>query len=435
MPNNYIEIGSSGLRRYSGFITEEWLRQLDGPRGTKMYREMADNDGLIGGILFTVEMLLRNVRWRVQPFDDSPASLEQAEFVESLMDDMSHTWGDFIAESLSMLIYGFAPMEIVYKRRVGPTESDPTRRSRHSDGRIGWRKLPLRSQDSLDRWEFDDDGGIRGMWQDPINGGSPVLIPIEKMLLFRTTSRKNSPEGRSALRNAYVSYYHKKKITEMEATGVNRDLTGMPVFWLPPSLFDPNATASEKAQLAEYRHIMENIRADSQGGLLLPLLLDANGKKLLHFELAGTGTRRQHDTSAIINRHDQQMAISFLADFIMLGHEGVGSFALSSDKTAMFATALGAWLGSLADTVNRHGLPRLYELNGWDSAQTATLIPGDLEKPDIEKLTNAVATLTSAGFLTPGAVQDENHLRETLDMPALDESAAEEDRATPAETE
>ena len=80
-------------------------------------------------------------------------------------------------------------------------------------------------------------------------------------------------------------------------------------------------------------------------------------------------------------------------------------------------------------------MPRLYELNGWDSAQTATLVPGDIEKPNITELTTAVATLTSAGFLTPGAVQDENHLRETLDMPALDESAAEEGRATPAETE
>jgi len=31
----------------------------------------------------------------------------------------SHTWEDFVVEALSMLGYGFAPHEIVYKRRLG----------------------------------------------------------------------------------------------------------------------------------------------------------------------------------------------------------------------------------------------------------------------------------------------------------------------------
>ena len=57
-----------------------------------------------------------------------------------------------------------------------------------------------------------------------------------------------------------------------------------------------------------------------------------------------TGGRRQFDTNAIIERYDTRMAMTVLADFIFLGHQSVGSFALSSDKTELFSMAIGAYL-------------------------------------------------------------------------------------------
>lgn len=414
----FTEAGVSGLRQQGGVVDEEWLRKLQGERGRRVYREMADNDDLVGAILFAIEMLLRNVEWRVEPATDDPDHVEVAEFFESLMDDMSHTWEDFISEVLTMLVFGFAPHEIVYKRRDGPTQKDPSRRSRHDDGRIGWRKLPLRGQDTLDRWEFDEDGGTRGMWQFPPTGGAPIFIPIEKLLIFRTTSRKNNPEGRSVLRNAYVSWYRKKRIAEFEAIGVERDLAGLPVFYLPPSLFDPNAPAEVKKQLAEYRRIIENIKSDEQAGLMLPSLYDQNNNQLVKFELAGTGSTRMFDTSAIVSRYDRSIAMTVLADFILLGHEKVGSFALSSDKTSMFSTALGAWLKEIAAVINRHAVPRLMELNAIPSDAAPEYVPGDLEKEDVDKFSVAITNLTNAGWLTPGGEEDEDHIRGLLDLPS-----------------
>ena len=37
-------IGDSGIRMYGGIVVEEFLRELVGERGIKVYREMADND-------------------------------------------------------------------------------------------------------------------------------------------------------------------------------------------------------------------------------------------------------------------------------------------------------------------------------------------------------------------------------------------------------
>lgn len=415
----FTEVGVSGLRQQGGVVDEERLRKLQGDRGRRIFREMADNDDLIGAILFAIEMMLRNVEWRVEPATDDPDHVEVAEFFESLMDDMSHTWEDFVSETLTMLVHGFAPHEIVYKRREGPAQSDPTRRSRHDDGRIGWRKIPLRSQDTLDRWEFDDDGGIKGMWQLPPSSGGLILIPIEKMLIFRTTSRKNNPEGRSVLRNAYVSWFRKKRIAEFEAIGVERDLAGMPIFYLPSQLFDPNASADVKSQLSEYQRIIENIKNDEQAGLILPAVFDENNNRLVEFTLAGTGSRRLFDTSAIISRYDRSIAMTVLADFILLGHEKVGSFALSSDKTSMFATALGAWLKEIAAVINRHAVPRLMNLNAFPTEATPSFVPGDLEKDDVSRFAEAVSKLTGMGWLTPGSEDDENHIRNLLDMPSI----------------
>lgn len=432
--------GSTGLRQFGGVIDEEWLRRLQGVTGKRVYREMADNDPTVGALLFSVEMLLRNVEWRVEPFSDDPVHQEQAEFVESLVTDMSITWEDFISEAMTMLSHGFAPFEILYKRRVGPLESDPIKRSRHTDGLIGWRKLAIRSQDTVDEWVFDEDGGLEGFWQldtyqDGRGAGERVFLPMGKLLLFRTTSRKNNPEGRSVLRNAFVPWFRKKRIEEAEAIGVERDLAGMPIVYVPNELFDPNASAEKQAQLAKYYTLVEEIKNDEQAGVVLPSLFDPNGNRVVEFTLAGTGSRRLFDTTGIIRRYDQAIAQVVLGDFVLLGHEKVGSFALADTKTAMFSLALGAWLKEIASVLNRHGLPRLYDLNGWDPSECAELVPGDIEQPDLDKFSTAVANLAGAGFLTPGGERTEAKIRELLDLPEEDLAALGELMGPPAPPE
>jgi hypothetical protein len=70
--------------------------------------------------------------------------------------------------------------------------------------------------------------------------------------------------------------------------------------------------------------------------------------------------------------------MTMLADFVLMGHENVGSFALSSDKTALFAVALGGWLDGIRDIFNLHAIPRLVAINGWPTDRcwsTATSRP------------------------------------------------------------
>ncbi len=364
------ERGVSGLKIQQGRVTEEFIPSLRGKAAMRVFREMQDNDAVIGAMLFSIQMLIRQAEWSVVPPEpregepEAPNAQLDADFLASNLEDMSSTWQDTLSEILSMLPFGFAPMEIIYKLRKGDTD-DPKTRSLFSDGKLGWRKLALRAQESIDEWIFDDAGGIQGLIQeDPVTFGR-FEIPIEKILLFRTTSFKNNPEGRSALRNAYRSWFMKKRVEELEGIGLERDMAGLPIAWVPPEWMSPTANAAQKASLAAMENIVKNIRNDEQAGIILPSVMHpSTGDRIIDFKLMSSGGRRQFDTEAIIRRYDQRMAMTLLADFIILGHDSVGSFALATTKTAMFTSAINSILDTIRDTMNRHAVPRLFRLNG-----------------------------------------------------------------------
>ena len=223
------EIGTSGLQHVGGFVIDDFVGDLRGLRGAKVWREMADNDPVVGAMLFAIERLILQIDWRIEPFKENPDAVvktkdqDNADFVEECMNDMSESWDSTLSSIMSFLTYGYAYCEIVYKKRVTSDTKDPTKRSNYSDGKIGWRKLALRAQETTWQWIFDEDGGIKGLEQMDQSAGNHgvVMIPIEKALLFRTSSVRNNPEGRSLLRNAYRPWKFKKTIEEIEAEKQN----------------------------------------------------------------------------------------------------------------------------------------------------------------------------------------------------------------------
>lgn len=391
------EIGRSGLKHSGGQVREEILPELRGREGIRIYKQMRDNDSTVGSILFAVGMLMRQAKWVVNAYKD-PAATEAAEadkkvaeFIKSCMEDMSMTWGDMLSEVLSMLVFGWSYLEIVYKKRNGYLPNNPGQSSKYDDGLIGWRKMPLRAQDTLDKWEFDAQGGIKGMWQR-IEGQSNVFIPASKALLFRTETTKNNPESRSILRNSYVPWYFKKRIQEIEGIGIERDLAGLPVIQPPEGVDIFN---SEDPVATRIRHeaemVVRNIRRDEQEGVVLPF-----GWELT---LLTTGGKRNFNTTEIINRYDTAMAMTVLADFIILGHNNrYGSFALAGSKTHMFGVAIGGWLDVIKSVLNRYAVPRLLAINGMDSTRPPSIEPTDIEVPDLEALGSYIANLQRAGF-------------------------------------
>lgn len=416
-----IEIGDTGLRRYSGYVREEFLRQLTGRRGAQVFREMRDNDAIVGATMFAVEQILRTVDWKVEPSDPTnPQAVEAADFLSSCLDDMDRPWSEVITEILTFLTFGWSLHEIVYRYR------SPRYGSIYSDGRIGWRKIALRSQETLLRWKFTEHGAPIGFYQQPWSKGGTVFIPAEKYVLYRTTSNLNNPEGRSILRNAYRSWYFKKKIEEIEAMGMERDLTGLPVMRVPSQIMRDDADADEKALFAKLKQVLLNIKRAEDEGIMLPTDTDDNGNPLFDLTLLTTGGRRQFDTNQIVTRYDQRIAQSMLADFILLGHQSTGSFALSNDKTNIFTVAIDAFLRLIEDTTNKQAVSRLMQLNGYAPELWPRIKAGAPEQRSLGEIASYVKDLVSSGAILPDPALDE-HLREIADLPPP--SQEEEDDA------
>jgi hypothetical protein len=417
-----MSLGTTGLKQSAGMIDEEFLARLRGPNGVRTYLEMWLNSPIIGAALHVIETLITQTEWRVEPAkgNKSPEAKAEAEDTENSLGDMSHTWEEMISEILSMLVFGWSYFETVYKIRRGQTK-DPRTRSQYDDGKWGWRKIEIRGQETLDRWQFDDEGGLDGMHQMDTYQGTRAFIPIVKALLFRTKFFKGNPEGISMLRPAVVSYWFAKRIPQFEAIGIERELAGMPIFEVPPEILSPNASANDRALRTLLEQFVTEIRRDERYGGLVPSSVNEDGTKSQYeFRLVNSGGRRQIDTDVVVKRHESRMLMVFLAQFLILGQDKVGTQSLGTTFTDLFGVALGALMDKIASVFNRFAIRRRQELNGKPIELDPYLVHGDVSKPDLDKIGKYLTALAAAGIdLSEDAIQ--RKLLEIGTLPIPDE--------------
>lgn len=413
---NFKQLGTTGLRRYGPYVYEEFLPELRWPYAGKIYQEMADNDPVIGAILYLAEMLIRGTTWRVEPASNKPADKEAADFLKSCMDDMDMSWANTISEILSMLTYGFSFHEIVYKVRRGPDERNPKYKSKYSDGRIGWRRLPIRAQTSLHEWTFNDEGDVVAFVQMAEPDFKIVSIPMSKGLLFRTRVSRDNPEGKSLLRNAYRPWFFKKHFEEIEGIGIERDLAGFPVLKAPEDLDLWNEDDERMVALrARAEALVASVRRDSEEGILLPYGWELN--------LLSSGSSRQINIGETIDRYDNRIAITMLSDIILIGNNKAGSFALADTKQSMLAAALQAQLYNISDVFNDKAVPALFGYNYFpDITEYPKIVPGQIQSPSLKEV---ALVLRSMGLNIAGDLNMQNYLRSILGMPYLDEETFE----------
>ncbi len=199
-----------------------------------------------------------------------------------------------------------------------------------------------------------------------------------------------------------------------------RRALGYPVFqvkepdpikrWVPPDIWNQNDPKAA-AFLAQLKSLARSVKRDDQEGMVLPWWIE--------FKLMSAGgARRQFDTHLIIQRYEQRILMSLLADFIMLGHDAVGSKALASTKSQLFTTALTSILDIIAAVINRFAIPELLRFNGIPEVLTPSLVFGDVENIPIEALGGYIANLAKAGMPLFPDGDLERYLRDAAKMPS-----------------
>lgn len=405
---NHNPIGVKGINQWGGSIYEEYLDKLRFPQAAKVYKEMATSDPVIGAVLYMITQLVRGAGWSVEPHSLENEDVERAEFLKSCMDDMDTSWAEFMQEVLSEFTYGFSFHEILYKVRSGENKN-PNKNSTYTDRKIGWRGMPIRSQSTLYHWEFDDKGNAIAFVQ-MTHDGQQFTIPFSKGILFKTKNERGNPEGQSLLRAAYKPWYFKTHIEEIEGIGIERDLAGMPV--LHPAegddIWNPDdEVAVAKKKVAE--QLVQRIRRDEIEGIVLP-----HGWEL---DLLAAAGNRQFNTNQIINRYDQRIAITLLADIVLLGSDKVGSFALADIKKSLLATSLESQLNNICDILNRYAVKQLFLLNGMPVQNLPKITVTDIEVPSIDNLSKFLDSATNAGMKLFPDSKVENYLRRLVSIP------------------
>ena len=386
MPNRYTEIGvASDFDPNWGLRQDEFIPRLRGMEGIRTYREMSENDPIVSAILVAMDQMIRSVPWRFEG-----GSEFGRDFVQETMHNMADkTMEEFISEVLSLLPYGFSLFEIVAKR--------------NPDGTIGVKKLAPRAQWTIERFHVVN-GEVKGVFQT--SGMGSTYIPYWKLLHFRTRSVNDQPSGVSVLRGAYTSWYYSNNIKRIEAISIERELNGLPMWSLPGEWMSDSAEDWQKQFVQEARRIARDVKKNNQGFIMKPSDLWQNedpqgnntqytSQQMVKFELVASQGTRDIDTGKVIIRYQQDMARSAMADFIMLGTNDRGSFALSKSKSELFLKALEGYIGSIAAVINRRLIPKIWAWNGFAPEEMPRIKAGSVAPVDLTQLSDYVARLSA----------------------------------------
>jgi len=412
----FAPLGSTGLKIWGGVLSEEWLLELQGSSGRKAYREMGDNDPTIGSINFAIYQMIRGATFFIEPAGKDRGQRQDAEFLDSclLQGDLDTGWYDILSEILSFLQFGYSIEEKSYKYRRGPNAEEEWEQSRFDDGAVGFKDFSIRSQDTISKWLYDPDSGrVTGLEQSPPPNYIRRPIPLDRCLHFRTQAHKGNPEGKSIYRNAYYPWYYKKHLQSFEAIGIERNLAGMPVIYVPEKLFLDKSSAAT-VQLNNWKELVRKLRRDEEDGLVMPRDPDKPEKYAVEL-ISSPGA--VIDTNPVILRYDHAIAASLLADFIFLGLESKGSYALAREKRTFFEKALIAWIGLICDTFNTQAVPELFKFNGIDRPDLPKLTFEPASLPEIENVCKLLDSLARSGAMLFPDKKLEDALRAMAGLP------------------
>lgn len=397
------EMGYLGLSVFDGVTKEELKRELNFPHSIKVFKDMSYH-GTINSALTLYFTLIGKVDWKfVPPVDATEEEKRQCDIISQMMNDMEdQTWKEFIDEILSAYVFGFSVHEKVYRRRLKENGS------KYDDGIIGWRKLPIRSQETIDKFIFTPDGNaITGVKQDLTSISDTynryanrtlkeVVLPRSKFLLFRMGKHKGDPFGKSPLRDAYIAWRYLTIIEEIEATAVAKDLVGVPVLTIPPQYLSPDASPEQKAVYEYFKNAIRNLHMNQQSGLILPAAFDPDSRNpLFDLKLLSLDGKKGMDTNKVKEYYKNLILTSLFADILIMGQSATGSFALGQIKNTMTGSAAEGTLRMIIDVLNNDLVRQTYELNGWDASRAGHFDYDNLESEDLETFSKAVMRFAS----------------------------------------
>jgi hypothetical protein len=407
-PFSLGEQGYNGLNIFGGISQDEIKRELVFPRSVDTYKRMTMHSA-VAAPLALFDSQIGKVDWKVQP-PDKPTKKEQTQtqFIRDCMRDMEHSFGDFIRDVLSANQYGFSIIEKVFRYRTKEEGSMFT------DGKIAWRKLPLRNQETIHKFLFSSDGndliGVEqafptsdpyGRYNNRTDNPRLSLGVDGKAMLFRVGKHRGDPCGKSPLRDAYTAWLFLTAYEDIESQGINRDLKGLPILKIPPQYMSADATPEQKAIYENYKNALRNLSTGQQTGMIIPTAYDPESKQpLFSLELLKSEGSKSYDVNRVKQYYKDAIYTAMGADILSLGQgSSSGSFALGTVKNSLVGSYLENMVKGILEVINGELVKQTYKLNGWDETRMCSIYASNLEAEDTEALSKLVQRSASVSCL------------------------------------
>jgi len=397
--NAFGPVGSSGRGQWGSLIPVN-PDGLEGARAAREYKRILKADTTAALMYKALALPVRTVNWQMLPGGASEADINAAAFAWDALQQVAGGWISVLANVGSMFWAGWSWLEMVLEKRSG--------------GSVGFAQIALRPQETLFEWKYAG-GVLVAMGQSQLNGGM-AIIPLERSLLFRTTTEGNDPEGESIYTTARRPWQYKVRFEAVEGVGLYRRWAGFPVVTMPQDATlrsGPEGTDSDEAKADA---MIERIYDDRMMGVTLP-----DGWSINFGGPEGQIDSTMGDT---IMRKDMEMSRAVLAQFLLLGLRSVGTQALALALKDTFMLSVDAYLNSIADVFNRDCIPYLFSYNTFPGITALPkLSHSGAASLDLAALGQFIDSLTGAG-VSVADVPTVNFLRSQVPgMPEVIEAA------------
>jgi hypothetical protein len=420
------EKGSSGLKEFSGFVTEAYNSALYWPRVQPIYSRLRRSMPEMVVVRQAFSSWARNVKIRVDlpenPTDDDRA---YQEFIETTFAEMEGGFGSFIDTVINNVpFYGWGWFTVVPGRRdpdFKAPDGDPWK-PESDDGLIGLRRLAWRDTSSFYKWEMEDNTKrLLGMWQLDMPN-LQTLLPLEESLHL-TFGDPNNPEGLTPLEAVYRLERIKYGLEVINGIGFEHAAGYV-------NVKKTEAGQLSSADLTLIANAAKAILTGQQGNYAAwPFGIDGEVKDISF--AAGPALL------AAIQYYGVLALSCYTMQWIALSATtGSGSYAAMTDSSSMGVFTFNSMLDGFASQLDAQVGKRLYE---WNKAsfpnltKRPTLAFTHIDKEiALNELSQFVSQISSVIKLGPDDIKAiREHIPFLPDTPGQDQSETDRPAATP----
>lgn len=362
-------------------------------RGELLYQQidrMRRSDPQVKAILSVLKMPILSASWHVQPAEDTEKDNQVAEWLEKrLFEGMSMPWPDLLRHFLLYLDFGTMPFEMVWS-----VEDDQEFRRP-----LAVVDLSPRMPYSIYEWRLNDRGELASIEQWGLLG-EEVYIPANRLLVFVNEQEASNYRGVSILRAARKPWLLKERAEIVNNIALEKRAIGVDVGTL-------ENTGEDSSDREDAEDVLMGLRSEERAYVL----------ETQRFKYRVQGIEGNVlDPLPTIQYYDSMIATSIVAEFLAMGKDDTGSYAMHRDKSTFFLMLLDSVAGHVESVVNRQLIPMWVRYNFPNVEAMPMLQHGRMDRRDISVFTEALTKLLGSNVIevTP-ALRAE--VAEVMDLP------------------